>query len=122
MAGAVPEALRAAKAGADIIIAQRTEGGGHVGWMVSMPLATVDSPGPAIHRRSPDWPNGFGSSVLCACLNCKSRECVRPSVMKHEGLLMAGLCCKLLAALRTCNYRIQMNGVFELTLRACARP
>ena len=48
MAGAVPEALRAAKAGADIIIAQRTEGGGHVGWMVSMPLATVDSPGPAI--------------------------------------------------------------------------
>ena len=38
MAGAVPEALRAAKAGADIIIAQGTEGGGHVGWMASMPL------------------------------------------------------------------------------------
>jgi hypothetical protein len=29
---------------------------------------------------------------------------------------------KLLAALRTRNYRIQMNGVFESTLRACARP
>ena len=38
MAGAVPEAVRAAKAGADIIIAQGTEGGGHVGWMGSMPL------------------------------------------------------------------------------------
>src|SRR5207245_1558416 len=38
MAGAVPEAARAAKAGADVIIAQGTEGGGHVGWMASMPL------------------------------------------------------------------------------------
>ena len=38
MASAVPEAERAAKAGADIIIAQGTEGGGHVGWMGSMPL------------------------------------------------------------------------------------
>jgi NAD(P)H-dependent flavin oxidoreductase YrpB (nitropropane dioxygenase family) len=38
MAGAVPEAVRAAKAGADIIVAQGTEGGGHVGWMASMPL------------------------------------------------------------------------------------
>jgi NAD(P)H-dependent flavin oxidoreductase YrpB (nitropropane dioxygenase family) len=34
----LPEALRAAEAGADIIIAQGTEGGGHVGWMASMPL------------------------------------------------------------------------------------
>lgn len=38
MAGAVPEAVRAVEAGADIIIAQGTEGGGHVGWMASMPL------------------------------------------------------------------------------------
>jgi NAD(P)H-dependent flavin oxidoreductase YrpB (nitropropane dioxygenase family) len=38
MAGAVPEAVRAVDAGADIIIAQGTEGGGHVGWMASMPL------------------------------------------------------------------------------------
>jgi hypothetical protein len=29
---------------------------------------------------------------------------------------------KLLAAPRARNYRIQMNGVFESTLRACARP
>lgn len=41
MAGAVPEAVRAAKAGADIIIAQGTEGGGHVGWMASMPLVPM---------------------------------------------------------------------------------
>jgi NAD(P)H-dependent flavin oxidoreductase YrpB (nitropropane dioxygenase family) len=38
MAAAVPEAVRAAEAGADIIVAQGTEGGGHVGWMASMPL------------------------------------------------------------------------------------
>src|SRR5579875_3485891 len=37
MAGAVPEAKRAAQAGADIIIAQGTEGGGHVSWQASLP-------------------------------------------------------------------------------------
>lgn len=36
MAGTVPEALRATAAGADVIVAQGTEGGGHVGWMASM--------------------------------------------------------------------------------------
>lgn len=41
MAGSVPEAVRAAEAGADIIIAQGTEGGGHVGWMASMPLVPM---------------------------------------------------------------------------------
>jgi NAD(P)H-dependent flavin oxidoreductase YrpB (nitropropane dioxygenase family) len=38
MAGAVADAVRAVEAGADVIIAQGTEGGGHVGWMASMPL------------------------------------------------------------------------------------
>jgi NAD(P)H-dependent flavin oxidoreductase YrpB (nitropropane dioxygenase family) len=38
MAGNVPESVRAAKAGADVLIAQGTEGGGHVGWMASLPL------------------------------------------------------------------------------------
>jgi NAD(P)H-dependent flavin oxidoreductase YrpB (nitropropane dioxygenase family) len=38
MAGTVAEATRAVKAGADILIAQGSEGGGHVGWMASMPL------------------------------------------------------------------------------------
>lgn len=41
MAGEVPEAVRAAKAGADIIVAQGTEGGGHVGWMASLPLVPM---------------------------------------------------------------------------------
>jgi NAD(P)H-dependent flavin oxidoreductase YrpB (nitropropane dioxygenase family) len=36
MAGTVPEALRAKAAGADAIVAQGTEGGGHVGWMATM--------------------------------------------------------------------------------------
>ena len=38
MVGDVEEAERAAEAGADIIIAQGTEGGGHVSWMASMVL------------------------------------------------------------------------------------
>jgi NAD(P)H-dependent flavin oxidoreductase YrpB (nitropropane dioxygenase family) len=38
MAGEVLEALRAADAGADVIVAQGTEAGGHVGWMASLPL------------------------------------------------------------------------------------
>lgn len=38
MAGEVPEALRGADAGADVIVAQGTEAGGHVGWMASLPL------------------------------------------------------------------------------------
>ena len=38
MVGTVPEALRAKAAGADVIVAQGTEGGGHVGWMASMAL------------------------------------------------------------------------------------
>ena len=120
MAGAVPEALRAAKAGADIIIAQRTEGGGHVGWMVSMPLATVDSPGPAIRPPLARLAQRLRLIGPLCVPELQEPGIVRPSVMKHEGLLMAGLCCKLLAALRTCNYRIQMNGIFESTLRACA--
>jgi NAD(P)H-dependent flavin oxidoreductase YrpB (nitropropane dioxygenase family) len=37
-AGTVAEALRAKAAGADVIVAQGTEGGGHVGWMASMVL------------------------------------------------------------------------------------
>ena len=41
MAGEVPEAIRAAEAGADIIVAQGTEGGGHVGWMASMALVPM---------------------------------------------------------------------------------
>ena len=41
MASTVAEATRAAKAGADILIAQGTEGGGHVGWMGSMPLVPM---------------------------------------------------------------------------------
>ena len=41
MAGSVAEAVRAAQSGADVIIAQGSEGGGHVGWMGSMPLVPM---------------------------------------------------------------------------------
>ena len=40
-AGEVPEAVRAAEAGADFIVSQGTEGGGHVGWMASMAAGGV---------------------------------------------------------------------------------
>ena len=41
MAGEVPEAQRAVDAGADYIIAQGTEGGGHVGWMATMVIVPL---------------------------------------------------------------------------------
>lgn len=41
MAGRVDEARRAAEAGADVIVAQGSEGGGHVGWMGSLPLVPM---------------------------------------------------------------------------------
>ena len=41
MSGEVPEALRAAEAGADVLVAQGTEAGGHVVWMASLPLVPM---------------------------------------------------------------------------------
>ena len=41
MVSTLPEAVRAAEAGADIIVAQGTEGGGHVGWMGTLPLVPM---------------------------------------------------------------------------------
>jgi enoyl-[acyl-carrier protein] reductase II len=41
MAGEVAEAVRAAEAGVDVIVAQGTEAGGHVGWMASMALVPM---------------------------------------------------------------------------------
>jgi NAD(P)H-dependent flavin oxidoreductase YrpB (nitropropane dioxygenase family) len=41
MAGGVPEAERGVAAGADVIIAQGTEAGGHVGWMATMALTPM---------------------------------------------------------------------------------
>jgi NAD(P)H-dependent flavin oxidoreductase YrpB (nitropropane dioxygenase family) len=38
MAGEISEALRASEAGVDVLVAQGTEAGGHVGWMASLPL------------------------------------------------------------------------------------
>ena len=41
MASTVPEAQRAVEAGADMVVAQGTEGGGHVGVMGTMPLVPM---------------------------------------------------------------------------------
>ncbi len=41
MASTVPEAQRAVEAGADMVVAQGTEGGGHVGVMGTMPLVRM---------------------------------------------------------------------------------
>ena len=41
MANDVPEAVRAVEAGADVIVAQGTEGGGHVGWMATIVIVPM---------------------------------------------------------------------------------
>ena len=41
MASTVAEASRAAESGADVLIAQGTEGGGHVGWMATMVIVPM---------------------------------------------------------------------------------
>jgi NAD(P)H-dependent flavin oxidoreductase YrpB (nitropropane dioxygenase family) len=68
MAGTVPEALRAVKAGADIIIAQGTEGGGHVGWMASMPLLpmVVDAVAPVPVLAAGGYADGRGLAAALA--------------------------------------------------------
>jgi NAD(P)H-dependent flavin oxidoreductase YrpB (nitropropane dioxygenase family) len=68
MAGAVPEAVRAVKAGADIIIAQGTEGGGHVGWMASMPLIpmVVDAVAPVPVLAAGGFADGRGLMAALA--------------------------------------------------------
>src|SRR6266508_3925160 len=62
MAGEVPEAVRAAESGADVIIAQGTEGGGHVGWQASLPLIpmVVDAVAPVPVLASGGFADGRG--------------------------------------------------------------
>jgi NAD(P)H-dependent flavin oxidoreductase YrpB (nitropropane dioxygenase family) len=63
MAGGVPEAARATKCGADVIIAQGTEGGGHVGWQTTLSLVPMSwmpcGPYPCLRREA--LPTGAGS-------------------------------------------------------------
>jgi len=92
MAGAVKEAVRAAKAGADVIIAQGSEGGGHVGWMGSMPLIQwwsmrlVQFPysPPAGSPTAEDWSRRYPSARKASCSargssQVLSRRCIRTS-------------------------------------------
>lgn len=62
MAGTVSESVRAAKAGADVLIAQGTEGGGHVGWMASLPLIpmVVDAVAPVPVMAAGGFADGRG--------------------------------------------------------------
>lgn len=68
MAGGVPEAVRAAEAGADVIIAQGTEGGGHVGWVASMALVpmVVDAVGPVPVVAAGGFADGRGLAAALA--------------------------------------------------------
>lgn len=68
MAGGVPEARRAAEAGADVIIAQGTEGGGHVGWQASLPLIpmVVDAVAPLPVLAAGGIANGRGLAAALA--------------------------------------------------------
>jgi NAD(P)H-dependent flavin oxidoreductase YrpB (nitropropane dioxygenase family) len=68
MANGVPEAKRAAEAGADVIIAQGTEGGGHVGWQASMALVpmVVDAVGPRPVLAAGGFADGRGLAAALA--------------------------------------------------------
>jgi len=75
MASAVPEAVRAKRAGADVIIAQGTEGGGHVGWMASMPLIpmVVDAVAPVPVLAAGGFADGSSPhSLLAPTASCSA--------------------------------------------------
>jgi len=68
MAGDVAEAVRGAAAGADIIVAQGTEGGGHVGWMATSVLVpmVVDAIAPVPVMAAGGIADGRGlAAALC---------------------------------------------------------
>ena len=68
MAGGVPEAVRAAEAGADIIVTQGTEGGGHVSWMTSLTLLplVVDAVAPLPVLAAGGFVDGRGLAAALA--------------------------------------------------------
>jgi NAD(P)H-dependent flavin oxidoreductase YrpB (nitropropane dioxygenase family) len=68
MAGGVPEASRAAEAGADLIIAQGTEGGGHVGWNASIALTpmVIDAVAPIPVLAAGGFADGRGLAAALA--------------------------------------------------------
>ena len=76
MASEVPEALRAAEAGADVLVAQGTEAGGHVGWMASLPLV------PMMVKALEPLP------VLCAGGIADGRGLAAALAMGAEGVLL----------------------------------
>ena len=85
----VPDAVRAAEAGADVIVAQGTEGGGHVGWQTTLTLVpmVVDAVAPVpvlaaggICRRS--WPCGSAGTR-------RQRRAARHPVPRQQGIAAA---------------------------------
>ncbi len=68
MAGGVPEAVWAAEAGADVIVAQGTEGGGHVSWMTSLTLVpmVVDAVAPVPVLAAGGFVDGRGLAAALA--------------------------------------------------------
>ena len=68
MAGSVKEAIRGGEAGADVIIAQGSEGGGHVSWMTSIVLTpmVVDAVTPIPVLAAGGFANGRGLAAAIA--------------------------------------------------------
>ena len=80
MASTVPEAQRAVEAGADMVVAQGTEGGGHVGVMGTMPLVRMVvkavAPGARGGRRRRGRWSGSGSGLGVGCRGGTARYAV----------------------------------------------
>lgn len=101
MASEVPEALRAAAAGADYIVAQGTEGGGHVGWMATMvivPLVvSAVAPVPVLAAGGIADGRGFAASLalgadgvligtrLLAAVESPIHENFKQAIVKSDG-------------------------------------
>lgn len=68
MVGGVKEAVRGVEAGADVIVAQGSEGGGHVSWMASMVLCpmVVDAVSPVPVLAAGGFADGRGLAAALA--------------------------------------------------------
>jgi len=103
----VPDAVRAAEAGADVIVAQGTEGGGHVGWQTTMTLVpmVVDAVAPVPVLAAGGIADGrglaatlaLGAQGVCSARAFsppRNRRCTRISSRRSSIATATTRCCR----------------------------